>query len=173
MNKQQTTRLALICAGLALVLALCLAPGLMGDSEKQALERYYSAMYTQDGGGIDAVVGCLAPDLQSDYYDTVTIGGTSFQQVNVWRMEAIELVGDQVKLKIKVLSTGEDSSATLAQLRQQYAGAEQAHTVAFQLDLTGDSGSETFVGVLPMIRIGGRWYLLSANADLRRVVDDQ
>ena len=48
---------------------------------------------------------------------------------------------------------------------------EGYHTVAFQMTLSGSSGTEELVGVLPMARTGGKWYLMSMDAGLKRVVE--
>ena len=172
MKQKTAIRTIVLCAAAAL-LVLVVGLALSGGSEAQVVERYYAAMYVPESGGMEAILDCLAPDLRTEYYNNVTMGGVSFHQLGSWQLEAINLVGDQVKVAIDILSTGPDSASALAQLRQQYAGAEQAHTVSFQLTLTGEQDTAVFLGTLPMVRIEGQWYLLNSDAGLTRGVNDE
>lgn len=151
-----------------LLVALALWFALSGGSEIDVLEKYFSAMYTQDGGGIDGLMNCLAPKLREEYYEKITMGGTSFHQMGVWQLEAAELVGDNASVQVELLSTGEDSASVLSQLRADYPGAEQAHSITFRLTLSGDKDTASYQGIMPMIRIDGQWYMLNVNPGLQR-----
>lgn len=170
-NKQKWILIGAGCAAAALVAAILII-ALSGGTEGQVLERYYAAMYTSEGGGMETLLDCLAPELREEYYNNITMGGVNFHQLGAWQLEAVSLAGDRPKVSVKVVATGGDSSSALAELRQQYAGVEQAHTVSFRLTLSGEEGTAEFLGMLPMARINGRWYLLNNDANLARIVDD-
>ena len=92
----------------------------------------------------------------------------------MWQNEAHSMVGGNVQVSVKVLQVQEDSATTLNTMRATYGSDIEAyHPVAFQLTLTGDSGSQDLVGVLPMARQSGTWYVLEMDAGLMRVVDDE
>lgn len=174
MNKQKRNLILAIVAAVLVVAAVILA-AIVGStgrgSEKGTLTQYYTAMYDEDGGGMDAIVDCLTPSLQQDYYNAVTVGGTSFNQLVAWRMEAINLVGEDIQVKVEIINDLAESSTDLAQIKMTYPTADRYHVVAFQLTLSGAEGSEEFVGVMPLVQMDGTWYMTTADAGLKRVVE--
>lgn len=172
-NKRNLIVLAAVAVVIVVAVVVIAVTNTLGGSEQSTLESYYKALYTTEGGGIDPIVGALLPARQQEFYDSITVGGTNFSQLAMWQNEANSMVGGNVKVEVEVLRRGEDSAADLNAMRNTYGGdIEGYHTVAFQLTLTGDSGTQELVGVLPMARTGGKWYLLSMDAGLMRVVED-
>lgn len=175
MNKQKRNQILFLAAAVIVVAAVILLAvvGSTGrGSEKGTLTQYYAAMYTEDGGGMDAIIDCLVPSMQQDYYNTVTVGGTSFNQLTSWRLEAMNLVGDGIQVKVEIINDLDESSTDLAQIKQTYPEADRYHVVAFQMTLTGSEGAEDFVGVMPLVQMDGTWYMTTADAGLKRVVED-
>ena len=171
-NKRKLTILGVVAAVITVAVVVFALVTTMGGSEQSTLETYYKGLYTQNGGGIDAIVGSLLPSMQQDYYDSITTGGTNFTQLAMWQSEANGMVGADVQVSVKVLKTGADSASDLNAVRNTYGfDIEGYHTVAFQMTLSGSSGTEELVGVLPMARTGGKWYLMSMDAGLKRVVE--
>ena len=39
------------------------------------------------------------------------------------------------------------------------------------MTLSGSQGSEAFVGVMPLVQMDGTWYMTTADAGLKRVVE--
>ena len=175
MNKQKRNLILAIAAAIAVVAAVIFI-AIVGStgrgSEKGTLTQYYTAMYTEEGGGMDAIVDCLVPSMQQDYYNTVTVGGTSFNQLVAWRMEAMNMVGSDIRVKVEIINDLAESSTDLAQIKMTYPAADRYHVVAFQMTLTGSEGSEDFVGVMPLVQMDGTWYMTTADAGLKRVVED-
>ncbi len=171
-NKRKMTITSIVAAVIVVAVVAFAVVTTMGGSEQSTLESYYKGLYTVGGGGIDAIVGALLPSLQQEQYDTITMGGSNFSQLAMWQNEANTMVGGDVQVAVKVLQIGEDSATDLNAVRNTYGGdIEGYHTVAFQLTLTGSNGSQDLVGVLPMARTGGQWYLLTMDAGLKRVVE--
>ena len=176
MNKQKRNLILMAAAAAAVVLAVILIAVLGSTgrgSEKATLTQYYTAMYAENGGGMDAVVDCLVPDRQQSYYDTATAGGTNFNQMMAWRVEAMSMVGDNVRVTVDILSVSAESASDLAQVRQTYSNAQRCRTVAFRLTLTGDQSAQEFVGVMPLVCLDGRWYMTDTDAGLKRVVNEE
>ena len=175
MNKQKRN-LILFAVAAVIVVAAVILLAVVGSagrgSEKGTLTQYYTAMYSEEGGGMDAIVDCLVPSMQQDYYNTVTVGGTSFNQLTAWRLEAMNMVGDNIQVKVEIINDLEESSTDLAQIKLTYPTADRYHVVAFQMTLTGSAGSEDFVGVMPLVQMDGTWYMTTADAGLKRVVED-
>lgn len=142
-------------------------------SEKTTLEQYYTGMYVEGGGGIPAVVDCILPAAQQDYYNEVTSGGTNFAQLGNWYAEAQSMVGDNVQVKIDMYGQTDDNASQLAQVRSEYGSDVEAyHTVSFKLTLSGNVATEEFYGVMPMIRIDGAWYLMSVDANFHQAAEE-
>jgi hypothetical protein len=174
MNKQKRNLILQIASG-AIVVAAVILVGVVGStgrgSEKGTLTQYYTAMYSEEGGGMDAIVDCLVPALQQDYYNQVTVGGTNFNQLSAWRLEAMNMVGDNIRVKVEIINDLDESSTDLAQIKMTYPTADRYHVVAFQMTLSGSQGSEAFVGVMPLVQMDGTWYMTTADAGLKRVVE--
>lgn len=175
MNKQKRN-LILAIAGAVIVVAAVILVAILGStgrgSEKGTLTQYYTAMYSEEGGGMDAIVDCLVPSMQQDYYNAVTVGGTNFNQLTSWRLEAMNLVGDNIQVKVEIINDLDESSTDLTQIRMTYPTADRYHVVAFQVTLSGSRGSEDFVGVMPLVQMDGTWYMTTSDAGLKRVVED-
>ena len=90
------------------------------------LEGYYRAMYTADGGGMEDVVSYLAPKIRQETLDELTVGGTTGSQLALWRTDAAMLVGDNIRVKVKLLETREGTAVQLQTIRETYAGAESS-----------------------------------------------
>lgn len=174
MNKQKRN-LTLAVAGAILVVAAVILVAVAGStgrgSEKGTLTQYYTAMYSEEGGGMDAIVDCLVPALQQDYYNRVTVGGTNFNQLTAWRLEAMNMVGDGIQVKVEIINDLAESSSDLAQIKATYPTADRYHVVAFRMTLSGSEGSQAFVGVMPLVQMDGTWYMTTADAGLKRVVE--
>ncbi len=175
MNKQTKMKVLAAAVAAAVVIAvICLA--LMGStgsgSEKGVLQRFYTAMYNEKGGGINTMVACLAPERQQTFYNSITMGGTTFNQLATWRMEAMQLVGDQIDVKVTITGDLDETASDLAVVKQVYAGADRYRVVSFVLELTGAVGNERFVGVMPLVQIDGSWYMAADDAGLKRVVGE-
>ncbi len=171
----KTKQILVACGAVVLVAAVVLAAllGSVGSgSEQGTLTRFYAGMYSEEGGGMDAIVACLMPDQQQEFYDSATQGGTNFSQLSAWRMEAIQLVGDDIKVKVVITSALDENAADLQLVKQTYPTAQRYRVVAFKLTLTGSEGSEDFLGVMPMVQLDGTWYMAGSDASLKRVVSE-
>ncbi len=170
----QTKKNLLIAGAAVLALAIILVAVLGSTgrgSEKATLTDFYTAMYCDEGGGIDAIVDCLLPAMQQEFYNNTTMGGTNFSQLSTWRMEAMQLVGDNIKVKVELQDSLEESATGLASIRQVYPDVQRYRVVSFKLTLTGSEGTEDFLGVMPLALVDGRWYLGADDANLKRVVN--
>lgn len=176
MNKQKRTLILCVAAAVVVVIAVILL-AVMGStgrgSEKGTLTQYYTAMYSEEGGGMDAIVDCLVPSKQQDYYNTVTVGGTNFNQLIAWRLEAVNMVGDNIQVKMEIINGLDETATDLNLIKMTYPTAQRYHVVAFQMTLTGSEGSEAFVGVMPMVQMDGTWYMTTTDAGLKRVVEGE
>lgn len=177
MTKQKRNLILLAAAAVVLVAAIVLFAVLNTTGrggERATLQQLYEGLYTTEGGGITTIIDTILPAMQQEYYDSITTGGTNFSQLAMWQNEAHSMVGGNVQVSVKVLQIQEDSSTTLNTMRATYGSDVEAyHPVAFQLTLTGDSGTQDLVGVLPMIRQSGIWYIMEMDAGLMRVVDSE
>ena len=142
-------------------------------SEKNTLEQYYRGMYVEGGGGIPAVVDCIMPAAQEAYYNQITDGGTNFMQLGTWYAEAQSLVGANVQAEVEMYGQTDDNASQLSQVRSEYGSDVEAyHVVSFKLTLTGSVATEELYGVMPMLRMNGKWYLMSVDADFHRSADE-
>lgn len=142
-------------------------------SEKNTLEQYFRGMYVEGGGGIPAVVDCIMPAAQEDYYNTITNCGTNFMQLGTWYSEAQALVGSDVQVEVELYGQSDDNASDLAQIRSEYGSGVQAyHVVSFKLTLTGSAGTDELYGVMPMLRMDGSWYLMSVDPDFHRASEE-
>ena len=157
MNKQKRNLILLAAAAAVLVVAIVLFAVLNTTGrggERATLQQLYEGLYTTEGGGINTIIDTILPAMQQEYYNSITTGGTNFSQLAMWQNEAHSMVGGNVQVSVKVLQVQEDSATTLNTMRATYGSAIEAyHPVAFQLTLTGDSGSQDLVGVLPTLMI--------------------
>lgn len=133
------------------------------------LQIYYETMYSNNGKSFDDLCDCLAPELQSDYYISVTAGGINFTQLNKWRAEAIVEVGENVKVDVKVLKKTPAATGALAALKQELEYAEELVNVEFQVTLTGDNGYVKMKGQAACVREGSDWYLSTETVELETV----
>lgn len=176
MNKQKRNLIVAAAVAVIVVVAVILFAVLSTTGrggERATLEQLYKGLYTTDGGGLPTIIDTILPARQQEYYDSITMGGTSFTQLAMWQNEANSMVGSDVQVAVKVLQTAADSSSDLSVMRSTYGSTIEAyHPVAFQLTLTGSQGTQDLVGVLPMVRQEGRWYVLEMDAGLMRVTDD-
>ena len=169
--------LLLIAAAAVLVVAVIIGIAVSSvsgrGSEKATLEQYYRAMYVEGAGGIPAVVDCILPAAQQDYYNELTIGGTSFNQLAMWQNEASALVGGDVQVDIELYGQTQDSASNLAQIKSEYgSNVEAYHVVSFKLILSGSVDTVELYGVMPMLRMDGRWYLMSVDADFHQDIGE-
>lgn len=143
---------------------------------KGMLTKYYEAMYTEDNGGFDALCDCLAPEIREDYYAERTTGGTDFSVLSAWRNEAVETVGENVKVKVEVQETETGSSSVLALAQDTCAAAEEVRAAVFHVTVEGSRGYVVLSGLAECVREGSDWYLDSTTVELKvidRVVDGQ
>lgn len=176
MNKNKRTPLLLAAAALVLVVlvvVIAVNSSVGRRTEAETLRQFYAAVYSDDGGGMDALIACLPPSEQDEYYDNITTGGTSFGQLTTWRMEMVPLVGYDIQVEIEILTDQAESATDLTAMKETYPGIDRYHMVAFRMTLTGSEGSEQFLGVMGMIHQDGCWYLTSADAGLKRVVNGE
>lgn len=176
MNKNKRTPLLLAADALVLVVlvvVIAVNSSVGRRTEAETLRQFYAAMYSDDGGGMDALIDCLPPSQQTEYYDNITLGGTSFSQLTTWRMEMIPLVGHDMQVEVEILADQSETATDLTLMKETYPGIDRCRTVAFRLTLTGSDGSEQFLGVMGMIHQDGCWYLTSADAGLKRVVNGE
>ncbi len=170
------TKQILAIAGAVILVAAIILTAIFTSSgrgsEKGTLTQFYTAMYSEEGGGMDAIVDCLIPQNQQEFYNTVTLGGTSFSQLSAWRMEAVQLVGDQIDVQVEIMDSLDESSSDLKLVQMNYPNAQRYRVVSFKLTLTGSDGSEDFVGVMPLVQMDGTWYMASNDAGLKRVVPE-
>ena len=153
----------------AVIVGIALSSATGRGSEKNTLEQYYRGMYVEGGGGIPAVIDCIMPPAQDDYYNQITNGGTNFMQLGSWYAEAQSLVGADVQVDVEMYGQSKDNASDLAQIRAEYGSGVQAyHVVSFKLTLTGSVATEELYGVMPMLRMDGKWYLMSVDADFHR-----
>ena len=177
MNKQKRN-LTILSAVAALVVVVVVLFAVLNTTgrggERATLQQLYEGLYTVEGGGINTIIDTILPSMQQQYYDSITTGGTNFSQLAMWQNEAHSMVGGNVQVSVKVLQIQDDSATALNTMRATYGSDIEAyHPVAFQLTLTGDSGTQELVGVLPMARQSGTWYVMEMDAGLMRVVDDE
>lgn len=176
MNKNKRTILLMAGAALlvvAVIVGIAISSVTGRGSEKTTLEQYYRGMYVEGGGGIPAVVDCILPAAQQDYYNTITNGGTNFMQLGAWYGEAQAMVGDGVQVDVELYGKTQDSASNLAQVRAEYGyDVEAYHVVSFKLTLSGNVATEEFYGVMPMVRIGGKWYLMSVDAEFHQNIEE-
>lgn len=130
------------------------------------LQIYYETMYSDNGKSFDDLCNCLAPEIQADYYMTVTAGGANFAQLNKWRVEAIAEVGENVKVDVKVLEKAPATPGALNALKQELEDAEELVGVEFQVTLTGDDGYIKMKGYAACVREGNDWYLSTQTVEL-------
>jgi len=177
MSKQKRNLIVLSAAAAVLVIAIVLFAVLSTTGrggERATLPQPYEGLYTTEGGGINTIIDSIMPAMQQEYYDSITMGGTNFSQLAMWQSEANSMVGGDVSVSVEVLQVQKDDSSMLNTMRATYgADVEAYHPVAFQLTLTGEDGTQELVGVLPMVRQGGSWYVMELDAGLMRVVDDE
>lgn len=141
--------------------------------EKATLQQLYEGMYTTGGGGMPGVIDTVLPSLQQEYYDSLTMGGTNFGQLAMWQSEANSMVGTDVTVAVKILQRDEDNASNLNAAQATYGSDVEAyHPVAFQLTLSGETDTRELVGVLPMARVQGKWYVLSLNAGFKQIAED-
>ncbi len=174
MNNKTKQLLAL--AGAVILVAAVVLIALVGStgrgSEKGTLTDFYTAMYCEDGGGMEAIIDCLLPAMQDDFYNNVTMGGTNFSQLATWRMEAMQLVGDDIQVKVEIQDNLEESATALSNVKLTYPTAQRYRVVSFKLTMTGNDGTEDFLGVMPLIQMDGRWYMAQDDAGLKRVIKE-
>lgn len=143
---------------------------------KGMLTKYYEAMYTEEKGGFDTLVECLAPEIREDYYAQRTSGGTDFSALSTWRTEAIETVGENVTISVEVQETQEGTKKMLAAVQETCTDAEALQGVVFVLMVKGDRGYVKLSGLAECVREGSDWFLSTDTVDLKvteRVVDGQ
>ena len=176
MNKNKRTILLMAGAALlvvAVIVGIAISSITGRGSEKVTLEQYYRGMYVEGGGGIPAVIDCILPAAQQDYYNTITNGGTNFMQLGAWYSEARSMVGDGVQVDVELYGKTKDNASQLAQVRSEYGHEVEAyHVVSFKMTLSGSVATEEFYGVMPMLRIDGTWYLMSIDADFHQDIEE-
>ena len=174
----KTKRNLLMIAGAALLVVAVIVGVAVSSitgrgSEKNTLEQYFRGMYVEGGGGIPAVVDCIMPPAQEDYYNNITNCGTNFMQLGTWYAEAQALVGADVQVKVELYGKTKDNASQLAQVRSEYGHEVEAyHVVSFKMTLSGSVATEEFYGVMPMLRIDGTWYLMSIDADFHQDIEE-
>lgn len=159
----------LLCVLIAGIVAVAVVTNTGDASPAGMLEGYYRAMYTADGGGMEDVVSYLAPKIRQETLDELTVGGTTGSQLALWRTDAAMLVGDNIRVKVKLLETREGTAAQLQTIRETYAGAESFLLCSFRLTLSGSEGEQSFVGVAPLLQLDGKWYLTAKSITLSRM----
>ena len=94
-------------------------------------------------------------------------------QLGTWYNEAQTLVGDNVQVDVEMYGQTKDNATDLAKIRSEYgSNVEAYHVVSFKLTLTGNVATEELYGVMPMLRMDGKWYLMSVDADFHRVSEE-
>lgn len=176
MDKKKRNFLLIAGAALlvvAIIVGIAVSSVTGRGSEKNTLEQYFRGMYVEGGGGIPAVVDCILPAAQEDYYNQITNCGTNFMQLGTWYNEAQTLVGDNVQVDVEMYGQTKDNATDLAKIRSEYgSNVEAYHVVSFKLTLTGNVATEELYGVMPMLRMDGKWYLMSVDADFHRVSEE-
>lgn len=130
------------------------------------LQIYYETMYSDNGKSFHDLCNCLAPELQTNYFMDVTNGGGDYSQLNKWRAEAIAEVGDNVTVKVKVLSKEPSTLGALGALKDTLPYAEELAGVEFQVTLSGDNGYIKMKGYAACVREGDDWYLSTETVEL-------
>ncbi len=130
------------------------------------LKIYYETMYSDNGKSFNDLCGCLAPELQTNYFMDVTNGGGDYSQLNKWRAEAMAEVGANVKVEVEVLEKSPSTPGALGAIKQQLPYAEELAGVEFQVTLTGDEGYVKMKGYVACVREGDDWYLSTETVEL-------
>lgn len=175
MNKSKKAQIFTAAAAVVLVAAVIAAALLTSGTggEEAVLNKMYKAMYTTEGGGMPALIECIVPSQQQTYYDELTMGGTSFNQLAMWQSEASALVGGDVELEVSILQVDDDSASDLNVMRNTYGSNVQGyHLVAFRLDMRGLEGETALAGVLPMLLVDGQWYVMELDAGFRTIIEE-
>lgn len=168
-RKKKTMILALIFGVLILfgmiVGVLYHAYGGKGTTQGM-LEIFFGTKYSHNGKSFDDMSGCMAPELQALFSAKYSAGGTNFSQLNMWRMEAENLVGANVSVAVEVQAEEDGNASDLSTVRETCPSAELARYVLFHITLTGDNGYMKVQGIAECIRVKGNWYLINEEIEL-------
>lgn len=132
-----------------------------GGGVQDVLQRYYENLYR--GGDVDEMSLCFPEGAERDEFQLLfTMGGVS-NMTTSYHMQAVEWVGENVKVKVSLVAQKKPSSTALNEARAENPAVESVSDVTFDVVLTGDSGSRAQRGDTRLVKIGGRWYLTDFN----------
>lgn len=132
-----------------------------GGGVQDVLQLYYENLYL--GGNVDEMSQCFPEGAERDEFQLLfTMGGVS-NMTTSYHMQAVEWVGENVKVEVSLVEQEKPSSTALNEARAENADVESVSDVTFDVALTGDTGSRTLRGDTRLVKIGGHWYLTDFN----------
>ena len=130
------------------------------------LQTFFETKYSENGKTFETLCDCIAPELQLTFDAEYSASGTNYTQLALWRTEAKDIVGDNVKVKVEVQAQENGDATMLAYVQQTCKKAEELRGVVFHLTLTGDKGYMKMEGLAQCLRYGNDWYLFDEEIQL-------
>ena len=130
------------------------------------LETFFETKYSENGKTFENLCNCIAPELQLTFDAEYSASGTNYTQLTLWRNEAKDMVGENVKVKVSVQREEQGDSAMLSYVQKTCKKAEELRGVVFHLTLTGDKGYVKLEGLAQCLRYGDDWYLFDEDIPL-------
>lgn len=151
------------------VACIILLPSMRGDqgTAQKLMSKYYTNLY-ETSGDISLLSECLPPELRDAFEQVSTMGGVSTSVFVTYRAQMKELCGDNAKVSVKIKSSKNAGSNSLAAMQKEFYNVSTVTDIVFGVTVTGDTGTQEMEGETSIVTIDGQQYLSTYNLVLNK-----
>lgn len=130
---------------------------LVFDTPEEVLTKFYKAIYIFSD--LDNMKSCLVESYRFYFEQAVTMAGMDPRFYESYHDDAVKLLGEDIKVKIKVIDKTHVDDRKLFLLMQKDRTVSTAYSVAYDIIFTGNGKDLTYSNTIDMVKIGTRWYM--------------
>jgi len=160
-NKSASIIIGCIAAAVIIAVVLIAIFSGKGPGPAETIEKFYNAVYLQDGGGIPAIQECCVSEKEYDIEMSYTMGGTTDNYCMNYRELAKTTFGQDYEISTEVISEEYLNSTSLAIYKDQYANVSSGKIITFAVHFSGSITSQSFSISTVMVKQDGMWKMIS------------
>lgn len=114
----------------------------INNTPQKTLGEFYNAVYVT--ADLEDMEQCLVEDYKYYFEQAMTMAGMQPKFYESYREEALKLLGDNIKISIKVLEVKPRGNIS---------------NVTYEINMSGVNNEKTYNNSLDMLKINGKWYM--------------
>lgn len=114
----------------------------MNNTPQKTLGEFYNAVYVT--ADLEDMEQCLVEDYKYYFEQAMTMAGMQPKFYESYREEALKLLGDNIKVSIKVLEVNPRGNIS---------------NITYEINMSGVNNEKTYNNSLDMLKVNGKWYM--------------